>query len=104
MRLPSNLFIKVFVAFWLVMEGIPAAVVAAWHDPLLIPACIIASLFFWSFPYETAWAFLTSLFSGSGGQDYGPDNFRRGRPMSDPDAASYRAYRALLRNRRGRRR
>ena len=96
-------------AWWVIADWLPSSIIAAWHDPPLILACLIGSMFIWSFPYEEAWEFLEKMAESSadsndeGSPTYAPSNFRRGRPVSGPEAASYRAHQALLRSRRQRR-
>lgn len=82
--------------FNLVTRVIPAIVVACILDPLLFIALIIGGLFIWSCP----WGRLL----GNGGQYYQPDNVIRGRRITGPQSADYRAYQQLLRHRNQRRR
>jgi len=82
--------------YWLITQFIPAVIIAYAKDPLLIVAFIIGVLFFWSCPWG-------EIFSGTGGSQYVPDDFRRGRRISGPQAADYTAYKALVRQRNRRR-
>ena len=81
----------------LITEFIPAVIVAFVMDPLLIVAFIIGALFFWSFPWQ-------AVFGSQTPPVREPDNFRRGRRILGPEAADYKAYQELMRQRNQRER